>query len=49
MTEQELRVREKQEASPEEGTRAGRTYVPDVDIYETPAAPPQKPAKPDKP
>jgi HSP20 family protein len=36
MTEQELSVREKQEASRQEGTRAGRTYVPDVDIYETP-------------
>jgi HSP20 family molecular chaperone IbpA len=36
MTEQELSVREKQEASQQEGTRAGRTYVPDVDIYETP-------------
>ncbi|HEY2388495.1 MAG TPA: Hsp20/alpha crystallin family protein [Candidatus Binatia bacterium] len=35
MTEQELNVREKQEASAQEGTRAGRTYVPDVDIYET--------------
>jgi len=40
MTEQELSVREKQEAeaSRQEGTRAGRTYVPDVDIYETPDA-----------
>jgi HSP20 family protein len=36
MTEKELSVREKQEASQQEGTRVGRTYVPDVDIYETP-------------
>lgn len=35
MTEQELSVREKQEASAQEATRAGRTYLPDVDIYET--------------
>lgn len=35
MTEQELSVRAKQEASTQEGTRAGRNYVPDVDIYET--------------
>ena len=34
MTQQELDVREKQEAR-EEVTRAGRTYVPQVDIYET--------------
>jgi HSP20 family protein len=34
MTQQELDVREKQEAR-EETTRAGRTYVPQVDIYET--------------
>ena len=34
MTQQELNVREKQETS-EEVTRAGRTYVPQVDIYET--------------
>ena len=34
MTQQELDVREKQEAR-EEVTRAGRTYVPHVDIYET--------------
>ncbi len=34
MTQQELNVREKQEAR-EEVTRAGRTYVPQVDIYET--------------
>jgi len=31
---QELNVREKQETR-EEMTRAGRTYVPEVDIYET--------------
>jgi HSP20 family protein len=35
MTEQELRVREKQESTPGEGTRPGRSFVPDVDIYET--------------
>ncbi len=35
MTEQELSVREKQEVSAQEGTRAGHTYLPDVDIYET--------------
>jgi len=35
MTEKELSVREKQEASAQEGTRAGHTYLPDVDIYET--------------
>jgi len=35
MTDQELNVRDKQEAGTQEGTRAGRTYVPDVDIYET--------------
>jgi HSP20 family molecular chaperone IbpA len=35
MTDHELSVRDKQEASAQEGTRAGRTYVPDVDIYET--------------
>jgi HSP20 family protein len=34
MDNQELNVREKQEA-PGEVTRAGRTYVPNVDIYET--------------
>ena len=34
MTNQELNVREKQETR-EEVTRAGRTYVPQVDIYET--------------
>lgn len=36
MTEQELSVKEKQEVSKEENTRPGRTFVPDVDIYETP-------------
>jgi len=35
MTQQELNVREKQEAR-DEVTRAGRTYLPPVDIYETP-------------
>ncbi len=34
MTQQELNVPEKQEAR-DETTRAGRTYVPQVDIYET--------------
>jgi HSP20 family protein len=34
MTQQELDVREKQETR-DELTRAGRTYVPEVDIYET--------------
>jgi len=38
MTEQELAVKEKQEATREEATRPGRTYQPDVDIYETPDA-----------
>ena len=38
MTEQELPVRSKQEVSREEPTRPGRTYQPDVDIYETPNA-----------
>ena len=36
MTEQELSVRNKQEVTAQEGTRPGRSYVPDVDIYETP-------------
>src|ERR1043165_2765467 len=35
MTDQELNVREKQEAR-DETTRAGRTYMPAVDIHETP-------------
>jgi HSP20 family molecular chaperone IbpA len=34
MSNQELNVREKQEVR-DEATRAGRTYVPQVDIYET--------------
>lgn len=34
MTNQELSVRPKQEAR-EEQTRVGRTFLPDVDIYET--------------
>jgi HSP20 family molecular chaperone IbpA len=36
MTPQELSVRTKQELKGEEHTRAGRTFVPDVDICETP-------------
>jgi len=36
MTEQEISLRNKQEVSREEPTRPGRTYQPDVDIYETP-------------
>jgi len=35
MTPQELSVRNKQEVGGEEPTRAGRTYLPDVDIAET--------------
>ena len=35
MTPQELTVRTKQELKGEEQTRAGRTFVPDVDICET--------------
>ncbi|MBP1774060.1 MAG: heat shock protein Hsp20 [candidate division NC10 bacterium] len=35
MTPQELSVRNKQELKGEEQTRAGRTYLPDVDICET--------------
>lgn len=35
MTEHELSVRDKQEVTSQEGTRPGRTFVPDVDIYET--------------
>ena len=35
MTTQELAAREKQELKADEQTRPGRTYVPDVDIYET--------------
>jgi len=35
MTEPELTVRERQEVQGEQ-TRPGRTYVPDVDIYESP-------------
>jgi len=35
MTAQELNVREKQEVTSPEQTRAGRSYQPDVDIYET--------------
>lgn len=36
MADQELTPREKQEVKTNEPTRPGRTYVPDVDIYETP-------------
>ena len=36
MTEQEIAVKNKQEVTREEGTRAGNTYRPDVDICETP-------------
>ena len=36
MTPQELSVRSKQELTGEERTRPGRTYVPDIDICETP-------------
>lgn len=35
MTDQELNVQEKQEVKANEQTRPGRTYVPNVDIYET--------------
>lgn len=35
MADQELTPRDKQEVKTEEQTRPGRTYVPDVDIYET--------------
>ena len=35
MTPQELNVRNKQELTGEEATRPGRTFVPDVDIFET--------------
>ena len=38
MSEQEIAVRNKQEVKREEPTRPGRTYQPDVDIYETPEA-----------
>src|SRR2546428_8033172 len=36
MTAQELNVRDKQEVTNQEHTRPGRSYLPDVDIYETP-------------
>lgn len=36
MTPQELSVRNKQELKGDEHTRAGRTYLPDADICETP-------------
>lgn len=35
MADQDLNVHDKQEVNREEGTRAGRTYLPHVDIYET--------------
>jgi HSP20 family molecular chaperone IbpA len=35
MASQELTAREKQELKTNERTRPGRTYVPEVDIYET--------------
>jgi HSP20 family protein len=35
MTEKELTVKSKQEVDREESTRPGRSYQPDVDIYET--------------
>lgn len=35
MANQELTAREKQEVKTNEQTRPGRTYVPEVDIYET--------------
>ena len=38
MTEQELNVQKKQEMTRDESTRPGRTYVPPVDIFETPQA-----------
>src|SRR5512139_2731264 len=36
MTDKELATHKKQELAGNELTRPGRTYVPDVDIYETP-------------
>lgn len=36
MTDKELATHKKQEMTGNELTRPGRTYVPDVDIYETP-------------
>ena len=36
--QQELAVKNKQEVTREEPTRPGRTYQPEVDIYETPQA-----------
>ena len=36
MTDKELTTHKKQELTGNEHTRPGRTYVPDVDIYETP-------------
>jgi HSP20 family molecular chaperone IbpA len=38
MTTHELSVHEKKEVQGEERTRPGRTYRPDVDIFETPDA-----------
>jgi HSP20 family protein len=36
MTDQELAVKNKQEVTREEPTRPGRTYQPEVDIFENP-------------
>ena len=36
MADKELTTYKKQELTGNEHTRPGRTYVPDVDIYETP-------------
>ena len=36
MTDKELTTQPKQEVTNREPTRAGRTFVPNVDIYETP-------------
>lgn len=36
MTNQELTTHNKQESTREEQTRPGRTYIPEVDIYESP-------------
>ncbi|MFN8624642.1 MAG: Hsp20/alpha crystallin family protein [Candidatus Binatia bacterium] len=36
MTEQEVAVKHKQEVAGQEQTRPGHTYIPDVDICETP-------------
>jgi len=36
--QQEITVKNKQEVTRDEATRPGRTFMPDVDIYETPEA-----------